>query len=133
MGRQCLKDLSEWLYDEKLDAIRLTYEFLNFAFDFSASKKKDKDLYDNNGSDERFNNFVLYGRYAPNKDTEIAAYGFVRDGRSIKRKENPIFYGLSLRGEVFDDLDYWLELAHVRGRSGSNKLRGFGFDSGLYL
>lgn len=65
------------------------------------------------------------------KDTEIAAYGFVRDGRSKKRKENPIFYGLSLRGEVFDDLDYWLELAHVRGRSESNKLRGFGFDSGF--
>ena len=131
VGRQRLKDKREWIYDEKMNAIRLTYEFLNFAFDFSASEKKDKDLYDNHGSDERFNNFVLYGRYAPNKDTEIAAYGFVRDGRSKKRKENPIFYGLQVTGELIDDLDYWLDFAHVRGRDGSNKLRGFGFDSGF--
>lgn len=66
IGRQRIRDKREWLYDEKLDAIRLTYEFSSFAFDFSASEKKDKDLHDNHGSDERFNNFVLYGRYAPN-------------------------------------------------------------------
>jgi alginate production protein len=131
VGRQRIKDKREWVYDEKLDAIRLTYEFSKFKFDFSASEKKDKDLHDNHGSDERFNNFVLYGRYAPNKDTEIAAYGFVRDGRSKKRKENPIFYGLQVNGELIDDLDYWLNFAHVRGRDGSNKLRGFGFDSGF--
>ena len=131
IGRQRIRDKREWLYDENLDAIRLTYEFLNFAFDISASEKKEKDLYDNHSKDERFNNFVLYGRYAPTKNVEIAAYGFVRDGRSKKRKENPIFYGLQFTGEVLDNLDYWLGLAHVRGRSRSYKLRGFGFDSGF--
>ena len=131
VGRQRLKDKREWIYDEKMNAIRLTYEFSKFAFELSASEKKDKDLYDNHGRDERFNNFVLCGRYAPFKNTEIMAYGFVRDGRSKKRKENPIFYGLQVTGELIDNLDYWLNFAHVRGRDGSNKLRGFGFDSGF--
>jgi alginate production protein len=131
IGRQRIKDRREWVYDEELDAIRLTYRFQNFAFDFSASEKKDKGLYDSLGSDERINNFVLFGRYAPFKNTEIMAYGFVRDGRSKKRKENPIFYGLQFTGEVLEGLDYWLSFGHVRGRSGSDKLRGFGFDSGF--
>lgn len=131
IGRQRIKDKREWVYDERLDAIRLTYRFKNFSFDLSASEKKDNGLYDSLDRDERINNFVLYGRYSPIKNIRIAAYGFVRDGRSIKRKENPIFYGLQSTGEVLDGLNYWLSFGHVRGRSSSDKLRGFGFDSGF--
>ena len=142
IGRQRIKDKREWVYDENLDAIRLTYEFSNVAFDLSVSEKNHKDLIGRHGKNERVYNYVLFGKYTPFKKTKIGAYVFIRDGYEKKKQENPIFYGLQLRGEVLDNLDYWLEFAHVRGRSEgefieirgrreSNKIRGFGFDSGF--
>ncbi|MFQ5686711.1 MAG: alginate export family protein [Candidatus Scalindua sp.] len=130
VGRQRVLDKREWVYDEEMNAVRLTYDFSKFALELSASEKKDKDLYDSNGRDDKFKNYVFYGRYSPIKDIKIAVYGFVRDGYSRNRKKNPIFYGLQSSGEVLDGLNYWLELAHVRGRSKNKKLRGFGFDLG---
>lgn len=128
IGRQRFKDKREWLYDEELNGIRLFYGFSSVAFDISVSEKNDEHLL-THGNDERVTNYMLYGSYVPCKNTVIAAYSFVRDDRA-STKESPIFYGVHLSGEVIDNLEYWLELAHVRGRSGSKKIRGVGFDFG---
>ena len=72
---------------------------------------------------------MLYGRYTPGSDTIIGAYNFFQDDRGSANKSS-IFYGLHLSGEMIHSLKYWLELAHVRGRSKSNKIRGIGFDLG---
>lgn len=70
------------------------------------------------------------------RKSEVAAYGLYRDDRSSEG-ERPIFLGVRSIGEAFDDLDYWIDFAHVRGRGEfdrkkmtSDDIRGFGFDIG---
>ena len=129
IGRQRFKDKREWLYDEELDAVRLFYVFSKLALDFSVSKKRKKDIL-SHGKDDGATNYVLYGSYPLSSNIRIAGYGIVRNDKTASN-ESPIFYGVYLSGEVIDNLDYWLELAHVRGRNGSNKkIRGLGFDLG---
>jgi alginate production protein len=131
IGRQRFRDEREWLYDEKLDAARLLFRVSNIAFDLSVSREGvvPRDLL-NEEPEERVNNYLLYGTYAFGRKTRIAAYGLVRDDRSSAR-QRPIFLGLHSSGELVDDLDHWLELAHVRGRDGSRKIRGYGLDLGV--
>lgn len=136
VGRQRFKDTREWLYDEELDGIRLSYNFPGAAIEFSVSKKKHKDLI-NEGNDEKVTNYVFYGRYALNKRTNVAAYIFARDDSTTAR-EDPVFSGLQLNGKhkfSFDEkrrdkLKYWLEWAHVEGESGADKISASGYDIG---
>ena len=130
LGRQRFDDEREWLYDEELDAVRVFYRWSDLSLEASVSRRDlvKRNLF--NGQDlERINNYLLYGTYALTKDADIAAYAFLRDDRSPER-ERPIFFGLHSSGEIIDDFDYWLELAHVRGRDGARKIRGIGFDLG---
>jgi alginate production protein len=130
LGRQRFDDEREWLYDEELDAVRVFYRWSNLALEASVSRRDlvKRNLF--NGQDlERINNYLIYGTYALTKGADIAAYAFLRDDRSPDR-ERPLFFGLHSSGEIIDDFDYWLELAHVRGRDGSRKIRGIGFDLG---
>lgn len=128
VGRQSFKDEREWLYDDEMDAVRLIYSFSNFSIDLSVSELNDRQLLQHEDEGE-ITNFGLYGRYAPNEDTLLGAYVFARNDRQ-ETDESPVFIGLHASGELGDNLEYWLELAHVRGRSGSNRIRGIGFDVG---
>jgi len=128
IGRQRFRDKREWLYDEELDGVNLSYGFSDFALDFSVNRKPNKDIL-NHKKNKKVTNYLLYGRYTPGSDTIIGAYNFFQDDRGSANKSS-IFYGLHLSGEMIHSLKYWLELAHVRGRSKSNKIRGIGFDLG---
>jgi alginate production protein len=131
LGRQRFDDEREWLYDEELDAVRVFYRWSELSIEASVSRRNlvKRDLF-NPENKERINNYLLYGSYHLSKDITLAAYSLIRDDRSPER-ERPIFFGLHSSGElIIDDLDYWLELAHVRGREGSKKIRGIGFDLG---
>jgi alginate production protein len=131
LGRQRFDDEREWLYDEELDAVRVFYRWSDLSLEASVSRRDlwKRDLF-NAENRERVNNYLLYGTYDLSKDIMLAAYTLLRNDRSPDR-ERPIFFGLHSSGELLiDDLDYWLELAHVRGRDGSRKIRGIGFDLG---
>lgn len=129
IGRQRFKDEREWLYDDELDGVRLLYAFSDFSFDLSVSEKKNQDLLNDN-DDESVTNYVINGRYMPDKNTEFGLYGFARDDKT-NAQDSSILYGLHLHGELVDDLDYWFELAHVRNKAGTPKIRGFGTDLGF--
>jgi alginate production protein len=128
VGRQSFKDKRQWLYDEEMDAIRLSYSFSGFMVDLSVSQDNDEELIHRKDGTE-VTNVGLTGGYAFNEDTSLAAYVLFQDGRE-NTNESPTFFGLHANGEIFDNLEYWLELAHVRGRSGPDKIRGYGFDLG---
>lgn len=128
MGRVRYKDRREWLYDEELDGGRLFYAFSRYSIEASVTQKNDRDFL-HGGGDERITNFVLYGRWAPARDIEVAAYGFIRDDRS-SADESPWFIGVHSGGEPLNDLEYWVEAALVRGRSGGRDIEGAGFDVG---
>ena len=131
IGRQEFQDRREWLYDEELDGMRVFYRRDRLSLELSAIRERlfTENLLEAEESEERINNYVFYSTYRPTANHRVGAYALVRDNISDD-SEHPIFYGLSADGAVADTLDYWLELAHVRGRDGSNRLRGFGFDVG---
>jgi alginate production protein len=124
LGRQRFDDEREWLYDEELDAVRVFYRWSDLSLETSVSRRDlvKRGLF--NGQDrERINNYIIYGTYNLSKDIVLAAYSLLRDDRSPER-ERPIFFGLHSSGEIIDDFDYWLELAHVRGRDGAERSGG---------
>lgn len=131
VGRQGFYDTREWLYVEELDGIRAFYELENFLVELSASRERlyREDLFEDDTSDERVNNYILYGSYQVAEEHLVGAYALVRDDYS-EDSDNPRFFGLQASGTVTDVLDYWLEMAQMRGRDGSTPLQGYGFDIG---
>ena len=128
-GRQRIRDERQWIYDAELDALRLTYGHSIFALDFSISESNGKDiLHDDN--DPETTNFMSYGKVAFAPKNELSLYFLVQDDRSAN-PENLTFYGLQMNGEIMKRTEYWVEFAHVRGRTALNSVRGYGFDIGL--
>lgn len=137
LGRIRFKDPREWLYDEELDGGRIFYTFSKYAVEASVSQKNDRDFLhggdsaqDDATTDESVTNFVLIGKYLPIRDIEIHAYGFLRDDRTLAN-ESPLFLGIHSHGEPFQNFQYWLEAALVRGESGTRDIEGAGFDVGF--
>ncbi|MBS9402753.1 alginate export family protein [Halomonas sp. TRM85114] len=130
VGRQTFADPREWLYVEELDGIRAFYDYDDLSLELSASREREftRDIFENDASEERVNNYIVSGSYQLTDDHQAGAYALVRDDQL--GSVNPIFYGLRAGGAVTDSLDYWLELGHVRGRDGSDRLRGYGVDLG---
>lgn len=129
VGRQRIKDDRQWIYDDTLNAVRINYEFFRYGLDVSISQTSKKDLL-NNARIKDAVNFAAFGRAMWHKDHSIAIYTFVRENEPAN-KDDPIFFGLQLRGEPIKNTEYWLEFAHVRGRNGPLKIRGYGFDVGF--
>ncbi|MCI0526639.1 MAG: alginate export family protein, partial [Nitrospira sp.] len=130
IGRQRFEDDRQWLYDAELDAVGVFYLFPKLSLEFSVSRLDlvARDLL-NDEPRERINNYIVYGNYTLGEEVEIGAYVLARHD-PWEEGESPIFFGLHSSGEILRDLDYWLELAHVRGKEGSGKIRGIGFDVG---
>ena len=128
LGRQRFRDEREWIYDDELDGGRLYHSFSRFAMEFSLTRNSDKDLL-NHDDKEAVTNLVVHARYAVDRDDEIGLYAFAQDDRNDPDQEI-IFLGLHADGKAWKRLAYWLELAHVRGETGSTDIRGLGLDIG---
>ena len=128
LGRQRFNDEREWIYDDELDGGRIYHSFSRFALEFSLTRNNDKDLL-NSDDEEDVTNLVVYARYAPDRDNEIGLYTFAQNGRS-DLDEDLIFFGIHADGKAWKRLEYWLELAHVRGETDSTDIRGLGLDVG---
>jgi len=130
IGRQRFDDERQWLYDAELDAVRGFIKYSRSLLEFSASREGlvDKDLL-NDQDEERINNYTAYGTYVISEDTNIAAYVLGRDDRTAENK-SPVFLGIHSDGDLTDGLGYWLEMAHVAGKDGPQRISGWGFDIG---
>jgi alginate production protein len=131
VGRQRFKDEREWLYDEDLDAVRAFWSPASFELQLSMSRLGlvREDFLDETSTGQT-NNYLLYGRYRFGRAVAPAAYVFARDDRSPERN-SPVFIGLQANGVLGETLAYWLEWAHVQGREGSRRIRGWGVDGGM--
>ncbi|MGH7884128.1 MAG: alginate export family protein, partial [Thermodesulfobacteriota bacterium] len=133
-GRQRFEDEREWLFDEELDGVRTFYKKSNFTTEFSISRLNllERDLL-NSDEEDRINNYLFRTIYqVDNGDKEhySAAYLFFQDDRS-EENESPFFIGIQSNGDLFENTAYWLELALVLGKEGSDDIRAFGFDIGF--
>lgn len=123
VGRQRLNDAREWLFDEKLDAVRLFYTKAPFDLEFSVSTN----LLDPEEPEEKIRNYVLYGTYQFGRKEKISLYG-VAQRDPTETEKNPNFVGLLWRGKAIQDQKYWLEIASLSGREDSTRLSGYAFD-----
>lgn len=138
IGRQRFDDDREWLYDEKLDAVRVFHKLGEVKLDGSLSWEGtfDMDLLSNR-NDKRVNNYFLRAECYPAKKIKFAPYFVYRDDRS-HQWSRPLFLGIHSSGEISKKMDYWAELAWVRGRekkiednsSRTFDFEGIGFDVG---
>lgn len=138
IGRQRFDDDREWLYDEKLDAVRVFHELGDVKLDGSLSWEGtfDMDLLGNR-SDKRIDNYFLRTEFFPTKKIKFAPYVVYRHDRS-REWSRPLFLGIHSSGEISKRLDYWAEFAWVRGKekkteddsSKTFKFEGIGFDVG---
>lgn len=139
IGRQRFADDREWLYDERLDGVRLHYERDELTLELSVTRENDRDLL-NDVAAGRTDNYLLYGYWESEEidvgkleieDVLLGGYVLLRDGRAAD-EEDLQFLGLRTYGELIERFDYWLEAAYVRGTSANraNQIRGYGFDLG---
>ena len=132
IGRQRIRDEKrEWLLDENLDGVKLSYEWRRLTADFSVSRERlvDKDLL-NNEENPRVNNYVALADYALSDDHVLGAYLVARDDRADDDFQ-PLHLGLRSYGEIAEDWTHWLDLGHVTGRDAGRDLAGYAADLGL--
>lgn len=131
IGRQRFEDAREWIFDEELDALQLTYSFPSFALEVAASRLDlaRRDLVRDGPRDPTTN---LHARAVTSAlpTLDLTAFVLYRHHRSGSG-ERPLFLGIEAAPSSNDGpLRYWLEFAHVRGQEGSTNIRGYGFDVG---
>lgn len=125
IGRQRFRDKREWLYDERLDAVRLHVTRRRLKVEMSVAQS----IFTESSSREDQLYLIGYSQYRLPGRRYMSGYLIKRNDTS-PRDEDPIWYGLSSRGRVSRKLDYWAEFSQVRGRRGPRKLRGYGYDLG---
>ncbi|MGR8978727.1 MAG: alginate export family protein [Gammaproteobacteria bacterium] len=134
LGRQRFIDPRRWLFNDSLDAARLTYQFDRFSFEVSASRKKmfEQDFLngESTSSSQNFINYYSYINYKLDKKTDIGFFALYQDDQT-STDEHPIFLGIQSEGEIRRHLDYWFQGAIVRGTDSAKKIRGKGVDLGL--
>jgi alginate production protein len=128
-GRMDFDDERQWLFDEGLDGVRLSYAFPNFEVQLSASRKNTIELL-HGGENDRADYYELRGNHIPGEDALISVYAIARKDRE-EGLENPVFYGLHGEGPITDRLEYWLELARAAGRSAEGRISASAVDFGL--
>ncbi|HRP96653.1 MAG TPA: alginate export family protein [Rhodocyclaceae bacterium] len=133
IGRQEFKDRREWLYDEELDGLRAFYRHAALSFELSATRQRlfVENLLGGDSANERIDRYMLHASYQPTREQRVGGYVLVRDaGAGTEEPGKSILFGLSAHGAAASALDYWLELAALRGRDGVNRLHGHGLDIG---
>ncbi|ETW92763.1 MAG: hypothetical protein ETSY1_42255 [Candidatus Entotheonella factor] len=128
VGRQSFEDERQWLYDDELDAIRIVLQTARFRLEATWARFAlvDKDLANRQGSDDT-DFYHLDARYAFGPFLTLAAYGILQDDNQPEG-ERPVFLGIRASGSLAPGLRYWLNVAHVRGKSEEERLRGWGLD-----
>lgn len=131
VGRQRFDDGREWLYDERLDALRFIYDENDLTVELAVARLglAPIDLLHPKRR-EKSDNFLVRLEYELNDDWEVAAYTLVQKDRT-RDDENPTFFGVQSEGKIVGGLGHWLELSLQRGHDNDQKLRGHAVDAGL--
>lgn len=129
LGKLNFRDSRMWLYDRKLDAVKLEYEpNEQLKLTMAASKDGiDSDLF-NNQETSGIRNFSLIGEYAVTES--ILVSGYVLQRKDPDEPEfRPLHVGLRSEGSLGGNR-YWLVLGHLGGREDGLSLDGYAVDVG---
>ena len=126
VGRQRFRDKREWLYDERLDAVRLHLRRRRFKAEMSVAQS----IFATDSTSRKDQLYLIgYSQYRFPGRRYLAGY-FVKRNDTSPRDEDPIWFGISSRGRITRRLEYWTELSQMRGRRRNTWLRGNAFDIG---
>jgi len=129
VGRQSIDEHREWLYDERLDAVRGYWERGRFQAEASVSRTPR----------------VLDGRHPPGLTNLIGVLSFLPDedwylgAYVIDRRSNdidafsPFHYGLRSIAKYDAGLSHWLELSRADGIVANRRLQAWAVDGGVTL
>ncbi|NNL94084.1 MAG: alginate export family protein, partial [Xanthomonadales bacterium] len=123
-GRIDFDDAREFLYDQNLDAVRLSWDRPSWRAEWSYSET----LSDGSPVDESASNHIIY---FSNRDDErhLAAYLIQRDfDLPVDTRRTHI--GLRVLGEWLPEQESWLELTYMDGKTAGVNTRGLAWDVG---
>jgi alginate production protein len=126
-------DRSLWLIEGSLDAVHGRVKPGDFNLEASVSRQDFKELdLINHPPRGTVNNFILQGEYRGLEDHTLEAYYiYRRDTAAVSDVGRPKFSGVRAMGRPTDALNYWADLAAVRGHNETNeKLQGHGYQLG---
>ncbi len=135
LGRFQIKDERNFLYQRRLDGIRLDYRWQGGSAYLTVNSR---DIFPRNLIDEpeqdRVINYILYADQEIARGHKIATYVIVRDNTDVA-KDRPVFVGLRAMGTLAGQLDYWGEFSMLTGTTPdpagvSLKNSSIGFDIG---
>ncbi len=131
VGRWLFRDRREWLIDENIDGIHLSFDRERWTVDALAGRVNlvQRDVLDPLTRGDPEDDVALMADYAVTGALQVGGYVVYRRELTDAR-DRPLFLGLRAYGEVTPGLVYWADLGHVRGRADDRRLRGFGFDVG---
>lgn len=130
-GRWLVSDDREWLFDEELDGIHFFHRGPEFAFELMYAREQilQKDLLGRHDDDKPDHFYIRAYSNLPG-DGIGSIYGLYQMGRNFGDPDL-LWVGGALTGRTENDIKYWAEFAHVRGKENNRDVRGFGLDVGL--
>jgi len=127
-GRQEFDEEREWLYDEYLDAARVTYygsDRIGVQASYIHAVKPLKEKF------TTWTDLLLVVDYYLAKDNRATFYTLSRSDTDEVRQREPIWWGLRYFGEPMRRTRAWLELATMRGQDKHRDLNATAVDVGV--
>lgn len=131
IGRQDVEDGREWLYDARLDGVRVAYDHRAWRIEAMWGREElvRANLLRSDGRARPVDAWLLHAEYEVTKDWDLAAYAIKQNDLSSSDVD-PFTMGLQSEGRT-GALGHWLELALQRGTAGARDIRSWAIDAGL--
>ena len=144
IGRQQFFEPRRWLFNDRLDAIRLFLAPKPFKIEFAFSTPVPDSgnrirVFDNIFETRRQADFIVYGTMTTESKTTIGGYAIVRNDAS-STDENPFWIGGRVFGKsrfkfgesplLRPKIRFWFDAAFVGGTIKAKDIRGFAVDIG---
>ncbi len=124
VGRQDFDDYREWLFDENLDALRISTNWAGFELDAAYGK-----IFSNDGSrEEDAHNWMLSVAYRLESGL-VTAYFIDREFADV-HDEDSYHYGIRAYGQWLSSENIWLEVAKQGGDRQTRNIDALAFDVG---
>lgn len=122
IGRQDFDDSREWYYDENLDAVRAIWEGRSLRAEMAVGTV----LFGEEKIDRQTSNLIAQVEHA-SRFGDLGIFVIRRDRDATQRTTH---FGVRGSASLYDNLDLWIDAAHMNGRVDDIRASGFGLDAG---
>jgi alginate production protein len=132
IGRQQFKDKRRWLYNERLDAVRLAYDHKAWRVEIAYGREAllPKDVFRGDPGRDKVDNYLFHAQYEVNRDWDVSVYALKQNDRRASNV-SPLLIGVQSDGRISPSFGHWFEFSRERGKVGTRKLRATAVDAGL--